>query len=286
MSTPAGWYPDPTGRHQHRYFDGDDWTDSVADGQAVSSDPVKGGGPAAGGAGAGATQVISVPPQQPPAPGQSTPPTQGTPAASLPPTHPTPAAGVAGGAPPGAPLGNYAGPPGGPGPGGKSKTGLIIGIVVVLIAVAVGVVLLTQGGDDDGGETASEPSEDASDDPEEEEDPELTDLFDPMGEGAVDDADDDDEPVDEPDTTEPADEPDTTEPDNGGGDEYPQEAIDGFNQSCTASGGPVDFCQCIIDVLERDVPYDRLLEINDELAANPDDIPQELNDAVSECQGG
>ena len=26
-----GWFPDPTGRHQHRYWDGGDWTDSVAD---------------------------------------------------------------------------------------------------------------------------------------------------------------------------------------------------------------------------------------------------------------
>ena len=27
----AGWYPDPTGRHQHRYFDGREWTNHVAD---------------------------------------------------------------------------------------------------------------------------------------------------------------------------------------------------------------------------------------------------------------
>ena len=46
MSTPAGWYPDPTNRHQNRWFDGNDWTDHVADGQAVSTDPVQ-GGPAA-----------------------------------------------------------------------------------------------------------------------------------------------------------------------------------------------------------------------------------------------
>ena len=39
MSTPAGWYPDPTNRHQNRWFDGNDWTDHVADGQAVSTDP-------------------------------------------------------------------------------------------------------------------------------------------------------------------------------------------------------------------------------------------------------
>ena len=27
---PAAWYPDPTGRHQHRYWDGERWTVSVA----------------------------------------------------------------------------------------------------------------------------------------------------------------------------------------------------------------------------------------------------------------
>ncbi len=27
----AAWYPDPTGRHQHRYWDGDGWTLHVAD---------------------------------------------------------------------------------------------------------------------------------------------------------------------------------------------------------------------------------------------------------------
>ena len=29
-STP-GWQPDPTGRHDHRYWDGSRWTDDVAD---------------------------------------------------------------------------------------------------------------------------------------------------------------------------------------------------------------------------------------------------------------
>jgi hypothetical protein len=36
----AGWHPDPTGRHQHRYFDGTNWTDTVADDGRTSSDPV------------------------------------------------------------------------------------------------------------------------------------------------------------------------------------------------------------------------------------------------------
>lgn len=35
----AGWHPDPAGRHQHRYWDGVQWTDHVADGGVESVDP-------------------------------------------------------------------------------------------------------------------------------------------------------------------------------------------------------------------------------------------------------
>jgi hypothetical protein len=45
---PAGWLSDPTGRHQHRYWDGVTWTDHVADRGVAGFDPVLGpGGPAA-----------------------------------------------------------------------------------------------------------------------------------------------------------------------------------------------------------------------------------------------
>ena len=37
--TDAGWYPDPAGRHQHRYWKGRRWTDQVADNGVVTSDP-------------------------------------------------------------------------------------------------------------------------------------------------------------------------------------------------------------------------------------------------------
>ena len=36
----AGWHPDPTGRHQQRWWDGQLWTDHVADGGATSADPL------------------------------------------------------------------------------------------------------------------------------------------------------------------------------------------------------------------------------------------------------
>ena len=38
----AKWHPDPTGRHQYRYWDGSDWTDNVSDSGVTSTDPLAG----------------------------------------------------------------------------------------------------------------------------------------------------------------------------------------------------------------------------------------------------
>ena len=38
----GAWHPDPTGRHQQRWWDGTKWTDQVADGGATSTDPLGG----------------------------------------------------------------------------------------------------------------------------------------------------------------------------------------------------------------------------------------------------
>ncbi len=44
MSTPggpqAGWYADPYGQAQQRYWDGNAWTEHVSTGGVASSDPV------------------------------------------------------------------------------------------------------------------------------------------------------------------------------------------------------------------------------------------------------
>ena len=37
---PPNWYPDATGRHQMRYWDGQAWTSHVSDGGALSEDPL------------------------------------------------------------------------------------------------------------------------------------------------------------------------------------------------------------------------------------------------------
>ena len=47
MSTWApGWYPDPLGRHDHRYWDGREWTHHVGSGGQTSIDPVYAAPPA------------------------------------------------------------------------------------------------------------------------------------------------------------------------------------------------------------------------------------------------
>ena len=39
---PFGWYADPSGRHEKRYWDGTRWTEHVSDGEDRSTDPVTG----------------------------------------------------------------------------------------------------------------------------------------------------------------------------------------------------------------------------------------------------
>jgi hypothetical protein len=40
QAPPAGWNPDPAGRHQHRWWDGSQWTSSVADNGVTTDDPL------------------------------------------------------------------------------------------------------------------------------------------------------------------------------------------------------------------------------------------------------
>ncbi len=40
QSPVANWYPDPGGRHEHRYWDGSQWTDNVSDGGRTSVEPL------------------------------------------------------------------------------------------------------------------------------------------------------------------------------------------------------------------------------------------------------
>src|SRR6476620_11671649 len=40
MMESAGWHPDPSLRHEYRYWDGSGWTDTVADSGLVTVDPL------------------------------------------------------------------------------------------------------------------------------------------------------------------------------------------------------------------------------------------------------
>lgn len=46
MRFPPAWYPDPTGRHDHRWWDGAEWTAHVADAGTPGTDPVPAAPPA------------------------------------------------------------------------------------------------------------------------------------------------------------------------------------------------------------------------------------------------
>ncbi len=140
MNAPtAGWNPDPTGRHEYRYWDGGAWTDDVSDNGVTSVDPVDGPAPF----GAEPTSSFDPTQQYAPQPGPPTGPPVGGYGAQPGPYGPQPGApgydpyGSSGQVPPGQPV--KSGPP----------TGLIIGLVAVAVAVIVGLVVVLTGGDDD-----------------------------------------------------------------------------------------------------------------------------------------
>lgn len=66
-----GWYPDPLGRHEHRYWDGREWTHHVGSRGQQSIDPVH-----------AAPSIVSAAPSAPPAPVQQTAPPPARPAAA------------------------------------------------------------------------------------------------------------------------------------------------------------------------------------------------------------
>jgi hypothetical protein len=132
MNAPApGWNPDPTGRHEYRYWDGGNWTDDVSDNGITSVDPVAGGASVPG---AGGAPTAVGPTTQQYAP-------------------------QAGGFPPQDggynPYGSGQLPPARPAKSGPS-TGLIVGLAAVAVAVIVGLAFILTSGDDDGDTAADD----------------------------------------------------------------------------------------------------------------------------------
>jgi hypothetical protein len=145
-----GWQPDPSGKHDHRYWDGTQWTENVADAGVAGVDPYEAAAPEPevpaeaeapvqpeAPAGLDEPTVVD---QQPAAPDatEAYPTTVEQPAAW---GTPDPATGAPAPPPPYVPTE--------PGDGGGSKRGLLIG-GGILAAVAIAVIaFLALGGDDD-----------------------------------------------------------------------------------------------------------------------------------------
>jgi hypothetical protein len=147
-----GWLPDPTGRHEYRYWDGAEWTPDVSDAGQTAVDPAPGlAAPSDVVAPPDATTVMD--------PTISGAPTAayGTPAA---PTGASPGYDAPGYGGPGGP--GYVGPGyGGPGtasggyppakpPRSGPSTGLLVGLGVLALALVVAIVVVLTG--DDGGD--------------------------------------------------------------------------------------------------------------------------------------
>jgi hypothetical protein len=147
MNAPApGWNPDPTGRHEYRYWDGGTWTDDVSDGGATSVDPVDGPAPIDG----DPTTTLDATQQYAPQPGPQ-PGGFGTGAPGQQPGGYDPMYGSGGQLPPARPV--KAGP----------STGLLVGLAAVAVALIAGIAyLVTSGGDDD--DTATDETSQTSDD--------------------------------------------------------------------------------------------------------------------------
>ena len=116
-TNPAGWQPDPTGRHEHRYWDGTTWTDNVSNAGVASTDPVAG-------AGDEPTAVTPTAPADPTAAWST------TPGAPIPPL-PQPATASSNG-------------------NGGSKKGLLIGGAILAAVIILVIAALAFGGDDKG----------------------------------------------------------------------------------------------------------------------------------------
>jgi hypothetical protein len=148
---PAGWQPDPSGKHDHRYWDGTQWTDNVADAGVASTDPYVAPAPPpvepAAPEPAAPEPAAPEPAAEAPAPidGATTPGEEPTAVTAVPSGDDTTTYPVAGGVIP--PYQPPSPTPDG-GAGGGSKRSLIIGgAILAVVAIAV-IAFFALGGDD------------------------------------------------------------------------------------------------------------------------------------------
>ncbi|HEX6236428.1 MAG TPA: DUF2510 domain-containing protein [Acidimicrobiales bacterium] len=301
MNSPApGWHPDPTGRHEHRYWDGGRWTDHVADAGARATDPLDGGGAAADTAQTGGFPTDERPAQtgwassartgapgdeptwltDPAAPASGDQPTQIDPTPGGP-TQAYPSQGestqeyptVPGAAPAAQEWQGGAPPPTGAA-GRRPSPALVLALAVLLVAVIGGIAFVLTRDDDDTTEAADRDPTSTD---------ETVDPGQPDGSGAVGDGaggSGSDDPALPGDLGQDA------------GSE--SEVIDVLARSIARdSGGELTHEQaaCILEAMVDQVGFERLVEIGESGAANPlEDLTPaqqgEIVGAMIECAPG
>lgn len=148
MNAPTpGWNPDPTGRHEYRYWNGTTWTDDVSDSGVTSVDPLNPAGEFGGEPTAPIDQTHQVDPTQQyaPQPGpQQQPGGFGAPQPGYDPAY-----------------GSGQVPPAPPARSGPS-TGLIVGLAALAVALIAGLVFVLSRDDGDDTATGDDPISDDS----------------------------------------------------------------------------------------------------------------------------
>jgi hypothetical protein len=145
---PASWQTDPTGRHDHRYWDGTRWTEHVADAGVASTDPYDEPDEPAAPAPSAPSEPAAPPLTSGWATAQGAQPVGGEPEPLPESTLPEPTAGWGTALP--APTADTGAAPGSEGDGGsgsRAKRNLLIGAVLVVVVLIVAVLAI--GGDDD-----------------------------------------------------------------------------------------------------------------------------------------
>ncbi len=291
MTTPAGWYPDPSGRHELRYWTGADWSEQVANGGVVSSESAAPAAPVT--PVATVTTAAAVPAADPFAGYQQAPaadpfagyqqapaadPFAGAaPQALTPFGAQAPRQGFPGGLPPVAPPVQI--DPSPIGAGGRvaiPRRTLILAAVAAIVVIAAAAMFLLGGDETVAGEGVVEPGISAND-------PAApTTVPDPAAPTSV--------PDPAAPTTVPADGSATidegTEATDGASTEgaataYPQQVVDNFVNAC-ATGQTAEDCRCAIDAIQGAYTLEEFTTLEQEYVATGV-FPQEMVSVFEGC---
>jgi hypothetical protein len=77
----------------------------------------------------------------------------------------------------------------------------------------------------------------------------------------------------------------------GGGNDYPDEAVQSFMKSCTAQAGATESsCHCVLDNLQETMSYEEFKRVDTAIRIGgtdeiPEDSREKFLDAVSDCRG-